>query len=84
MPDTTITDRIRAWCDTQDQVHDTSGCPGGADCVHAAVTAIRRVLDFGDRVRAGRVIGFLAGEHVALVEYTIARALGLTEGTHHG
>lgn len=41
MPD--LHAQILAWCATRYEEHDTTDCPGGTDCVHAAVAAIRAV-----------------------------------------
>jgi hypothetical protein len=75
---------IRRWCDDQDELHGTSGCPGGPHCIHAAVGAVRAVLAKARSMETGIDGPSIVGKAIA-DEYraTIARALGIETGDDH-
>jgi hypothetical protein len=77
---TTLVEQIRARLDDWDAEHDTTGCPGGPECIHTAAKALRAVLDLADRWEYGALRWtnpLPVPEEVHLIRREVAQALGL-------
>lgn len=78
---TNLANQIAAWCDTQDREHASTTCPGGPDCIHAAVTAIRALLVWCDELRRPVGIHHLGTTAADQILTRLAGPLGIKENS---